>query len=70
MKRKIENTKKFQELIKKTPFLKNTYLSKENVRYISELVGQCERLGRDYLNDKSISRRDLDIVDEIIKSKN
>jgi hypothetical protein len=67
MKNKIQQTAKFQEMVKKTPFLKTTYLSPENVRYITELVGQCERLGRDYLNDKKINKRDLDIVDEIVQ---
>lgn len=68
MKAKIQETNKFQEMVAKTPFLKTTYLNPANVRYITELVGQCERLGRDYLNDKNINQRDLDIVDEILKN--
>lgn len=69
MKNKIKETKKFQQMVDKTPFLKTTYLNPSNVRYISELVGQCERLGREYLNDKNINKRDLDIVNEIIENQ-
>ena len=69
MKQKIQQTKHFQECLKKTPFLKTTYLCSNNVKYITELVGQAERLGIDYLKDKKISVRDFKIVDEIVKLK-
>jgi hypothetical protein len=67
MRKQIEETEHFKAMVKKTPLLRKTYLSPENVRYINELLGQATRLGRDYLNDKQINPRDLKIIDEILK---
>lgn len=67
MRKRIEQTEYFKMLLKKSPFLRSTYLSAANLAYLSELEIQVKKHGRDYLNDKQISARDLKILDELIK---
>ena len=61
----IEQTKTFQTLIKKTPFLKNVLTNKASRGNIEKYVYQIEKLGLDYLLDKNYSNREVEIAKEI-----
>lgn len=65
----IEATNTYQKLVLKTPFLKSMLLKKQSKDEISTIVYQIEKLGMDYIKDKSYDYRSVEIAKEIIENR-
>ena len=65
----IEQTKTFQDLIKKTPFLKAVLTKRITRSNIENYVYQIENYGVDYLLNKNYSEREVKIAKEIVNDK-
>jgi hypothetical protein len=69
IKTSIANTNHYKELTKKTPFLKTMLLKKNTTEEIERIIYQIEKLGKNYIQDKGYSDREVKIALEIIESK-
>lgn len=66
IKEQIQNTATFKELVKKTPFLKTTLLSRNVVEGVQRIIYQIEKFGEGYISDKNYDTRQVAIAKEII----
>lgn len=67
LKKAIENTQEFKSYPK---FKQGLVLKRQNLVYLSDLYGQAERLGIDYLKQNhNIFHTDFKLIEELIKNK-
>jgi hypothetical protein len=67
IKNKIATTETYKKLIESTPFLSGVLLRKAVTDSIERIVYQIEKLGENYISDKSYSDREVKIAKEIIE---